>query len=212
MEIHPHGRNGGRAWSHWLLEGVLIFVSVGLAFGLEQYREYRADRKLAALVLESLEQEIAANRAILEPYIPLHRRWLTVLQHEPEVPADGKSGFEVWFEKRPPLPPDAKSPFPILRRSAWDAAVSGDALRLIDFGVSQRLSEIYRLQEITTENIDRLAKGALAQTATFDAGQRQPSIRMLWLDTADIESAEETLLDRYREYLPKISAAENAAH
>ena len=85
--------------------------------------------------------------------------------------------------------------------------MSGGALRLIDYDVAAALSEIYRVQEIATDNVDRLAKGALSTTATFDPASRVASVRLLWLTTLDIESAETILLDLYRKHLPTIRAA-----
>lgn len=211
MEAHAHVSKVGRISSHWLLEGLLIFISVGLAFSLAQYGEHRADRKLSARVLDGLRQEMADNLACLEPYVPLHRRWLAALDKESAAAADGKSGLEVWFATRPELPPGAKSPFPLPRRSAWDAALSGNALRLVDFELTRKLSEAYSLQQVVTDNIDRLANGPLAETATYDASARRASVRLLWLTLADIESSEEALLEAYRQQLGPLTKAANDA-
>jgi hypothetical protein len=211
VEAHAHVPKVGRTWSHWLLEGLFIFISVGLAFSLAQYGEHRADRKLTARVLDGLRQEMADNLALLEPYVPMHRRWLVALNKEGGTAVDGRSGLDVWFATRPELPPGAKSPFPLLRRSAWDATISGNALRLVDFELAQKLSEAYSLQQVVTDNRDRLANGPLAETATYDASARQASVRLLWLTLADVESSEEALLEVYKQQLGALTDAANAA-
>jgi hypothetical protein len=85
--------------------------------------------------------------------------------------------------------------------------VSGGALRLIDYDVAADLSEIYRVQEIAADNVDRLAKGPLSSVATFDPASRVPSVRLLWMTLLDIESAEEILLGLYAKHLPTIRNA-----
>jgi hypothetical protein len=174
----------GKTPPQWLLEGLFIIVSVALGFAVAQYGEYRSNRELATRVLKNLQGEVEHNLALLEPMVPIHHKWVEALDK-------------------------AESPFPFLRRSAWDAALSGGTLRLIDYDVAAALSEIYRVQEIATGNVDRLAKGALSTTATFDPASRVASVRLLWLTTLDIESAEAILLELYRKHLPMIRAAAN---
>jgi hypothetical protein len=193
----------------WLLEGLFIIVSVLLGFAAAQFGEYRNNRELAARALASVQAEIERNLANLEPYLPMHRKWGEALDNA-DTSDSAQSAVDVFFATRPPFPPAAKSPFPVLRRSAWDAAVSSGALRLIDYDVAAALSEIYRVQEIATTNVDdRLARGALTSTATFDPANRAASVRLLWLTMLDIEAAETALVDLYRRHLPTIRAAAN---
>lgn len=190
----------------WLLEGVFIVASVALGFAVTQYGEHRAERELAGRALASLRAEIEHNTAVLAPMVPTHVRWAKALA-KADRSTEGRSGIDVLFATRPPLPPHVPSPFPFLRQSAWDATVSGGALRLIDYGVAADLSEIYRVQETVNRNIDRLANGALSTTATYEPRSRDASVRLLWLTLLDIESAEAVLLDLYRKDLPAVRRA-----
>jgi hypothetical protein len=185
---------------------MLIIVSVALGFALAQLGEARSDRRLAERALVSLSAEIELNLAVLAPLVPVHDRWVTALANPDTVRQTG-SGIDVFFATRPPLPAGAGSPFPSLRQSAWDAAVSGDALRLIDYDVATTLSEIYRAQEQVRDNVNRLAAGALATTDTYDPQRRAASVRLLWLTVADILAAERALLTSYEEHLPTVRAA-----
>src|SRR4030095_3821543 len=103
---------------------------------------------------------------------------MNALQHADTSNAT-QSGLDIWFKLRPPMPNNL--PFTFLRRSAWAAAISGGAFRLIDYELSASLSDIYRGQEILSGNIDRLANGAFSTTATYDPAARVPSVRLLWL-------------------------------
>jgi hypothetical protein len=200
----------GKTAVHWLLEGVFIVVSVGLGFGVAQYRESRANHELAVRVLKSLQAEVEHNLETLAPLVPIHRVWTDALD-KADVSNSTKSGLDLYFDTRPKLPEGAKSSFAFLRRSAWDAAVSGGTLRLIDFDVAAALSDIYVTQEIATSNVGRLVNGPFSSAATFDPANRAASVRMLWLTMADIQSSEAILIDLYRRHLPAIRAAANEA-
>jgi hypothetical protein len=136
----------------------------------------------------------------------MHDQWVTAMA-APALGEAGQSGIDVFFATRPPLPANARSPFPVLRRSAWDAALATGALRLIEFETGAALSDIYRVQEILTENVNRLAEGALAQVAVYEPSSRVASVRLLWLTLADIAAAETELLKLYQQHLQLLEGA-----
>ena len=194
----------------WLLEGLLIVISVALGFWVTQIQQGRQDRELAERVLERIAQEIAANAETLEPYVAMHDTWLgrlTTAQTAVDAPTD--SAFDVFMNTRPPFPPGAPSPFPFLRRSAWDTALSAGIIRLVDHDLAASLSELYRAQELATQNVERLANGVLTSSNLYNPEDRRASVRLLWLTLADIQSAEVVLRDAYKEQLPKLQAAKN---
>lgn len=193
---------------HWLLEVLLIVIGVTLGFWVTQLQENRKDREHAARVLEGVQAEVEHNRAVLEPYVVMHEKWTEALA-KADTSNSSQSGLDVFFVTRPALPTRATTPFPVLRRSAWDVALSGGALRLIEYDVAAVLSDIYRVQEIATGNVDRLANGVLTSATPFDPANRAASVRLLWLTLADIVSAEAILLDLYRQHLPTIRAVAN---
>ena len=208
MKTPSESARVGRLLPHWVLEGIFIIVSVALGFGVAQFGEYRNNRELATRALKSLQAEIEHNLTILEPMVLIHEKWVAALA-KADTSNRSQAAIDVWFATRPSLPPGVGSSFPFLRRSAWDAAVSGGALRFIDYDVIAFLSDIYRVQAIATENVERLATGALSSTATYDPASRAAAVRLMWLTLADIQSAESTLLDLYRQHLPAIRRVAN---
>jgi hypothetical protein len=182
----------------------MVVVSVALGFGLAQFGEARADRRLAERALASLTAEVEQNLAALEPLVPVHETWVAELSAG-ELPADASSGIDVFLFTRPPLP-TGSAPFPILRQSAWDATLSGEAISLIDYDVTATLFEIYTAQELVRANITRLTTGALSATEFFDPADRAASARLLWLTMADILAAEQGLLRTYRDHLEVLRA------
>ena len=194
---------------HWLLEGVLIVISVALGFWVTQLQEARSDRRLAARVLDGVLAEVEHNRAVLEPFVPMHRAWANALTNV-DTSIARRSGWDVYVATRPAYPAGAQAAFPFLRRSAWDVALSGGALRLIDYDVAATLSDIYQLQELVGANVGRLVNAGFGAATTFDPASQAPSVRLIWLTLEDIAGAEAALLDLYRQHLPTIRAAADA--
>lgn len=195
--------------TRWVPEISLVIVSAALGFGAAQYGEHRNEQQLVAQITRGLTTELAENLAQLEPMVPFHNAWLSALNAAHAEP--NQSGLDVWFATRPPIPTGRTSPFVVLRRSAWDAAVAGGSLRLLDYERTAALSEVYSAQEILEENVRRLAEGALTQTATYDPASRRASVRLLWLTLADIHAAEVRLLELYRRHLPRAQGADASA-
>ena len=189
----------------WLLEGLLIVFSVVLGFWVSQLQSARADRELAARVLTTVHDEIAYNVALLGPYVDMHGVWTATLAKEAAQPGT-QAAFDVFMRTRPPIP-GGGTPFPVLRRSAWDAALAGGVVRLLDHDVAAALSDVYRRQQIVDDNIDRLAYNALGAASTFDVASRTPSLRLLRLTMLDIQSAEAMLAASYRRHTPAVRAA-----
>ena len=208
MEIHAHVPKIGKTPAHWLLEGLLIVVSVGLAFGVAQFRESRENHELAARVLKSLHAEVEHNLAILQPENAAHRKWVDALA-KADTSKSSQTGLDVFFATRPELPAEFRTAFPPLRRGAWDAALSTGALRLIDYDVVAAFSDIYQMQELVSGAVKTLASSGLSSTAAFDPASRAVSVRQLVLAMTEVEGTERLLLDLYRQHLSTIRAAAN---
>lgn len=99
----------GRSVPRWLLEGAVIFISVVLSFAVTQFGERRADREHVGRTLAGIETERKENLATLEPFAPLHRRWLKALQEADRSragsPGSTASLVFVHRSRRPPLYP-----------------------------------------------------------------------------------------------------------
>ena len=188
----------------FLLEGLLIVVSVALGFAVAQYGESRANRELGDRVLQGLRAEVERNLATLEPQLAMHRKWLQALANV--APSNGsQTGRDVFLATWPDFNPnDVKSPFRFLNRGAWDAALSTGALRLVDYDVVARLSEIYQWQESLEAAVEKLP---YTTTAFFDPASRSAAVQQLAFQINAIELTEGFLLAAYREHLPAIRAA-----
>jgi hypothetical protein len=188
--------------ARWLFEGVFIVISVLLGFGVAQYGENRANKELAQRALTSLQAELEFNLAAVEPYVAFHRAYVDAL--EKVNTANGESGFQIYLKVRPPLPHSSETDVPLPRRAAWDAAVSSGALRLIDYDLIARLSEIYTMQEHLGAAIGRIP---VSSPAFFDPASGDASVRLSQAALNEVAWAEQSLVALYRKQLPELRAS-----
>jgi hypothetical protein len=213
MEMHAHVPKMGKTLGHWLLEGLFIVISVALGFWVTQLREERQSHELAARVLKGLETEVRYNLAKLEPFIDIQQKWLDAMG-KLGTATDRQTGFPVcptsstacgvFFATRPDLG-DIKTSFPILRRAAWDTALSTGALRLLDYDLAAGLSEIYQMQELFRSNLEKVGPSS---TDWFDPAAREAAVRKQYMAMVELQYDErQLLLPLYRQYLPLIAGA-----
>ena len=190
----------------WLLEGVFIVISVLLGFAAAQYGEDRSNKELAHRALASLATELEYNLALVEPYIAFHRAHISALS---KVQSDqsNESAYQVFIGSRPPLPKDAQADNPLVRRAAWDAAASSGALRLIDYDLIAKLSEIYQMQDHVGEAARRIP---MSSPAFFDPRQGAASIHLALAALSEIAWAEQSVVALYHRHLPALQAAARA--
>lgn len=186
---------------HWLLEGIFIVVSVLLGFGINEFGEYRRERGLAARMLASIQSEVDYNRAAVSAFIPIHRAWRDALQKQ-STSVQAGSGIDVLLETRPQLSPEMRTNIPLLRRAAWDTALSTGSLRLIDYDLAAGLSEMYGMQDYAASAFSKL----FSEPSFFDPSARASMIRVAQTSMQEMTWAEETLLALYDKHLPAIRA------
>lgn len=187
---------------HWLLEGLLIVVSVVLGFSLTELGEYRNERQLASRMIASIRMEVEYNHATLSPFLPIHRRWQEALEREDPARGAG-SAVDRLRATRPPLPADVRTNIPLLRRAAWDTALSTGGLRLIDYDLAAGLSEIYSMQAYASATFPRL----FLEPVFFDVERRSAAIMVAQTSLQELVWAEQTLLDLYDKHLPVLRAS-----
>ena len=192
-------RTQGRAPMHWLLEGIFIVVSVLLGFSLTEFGQYRSERELAARMLTSVRTEVEYNRALLSRFVPIHRTWQAALAAEDPSSGTG-SAVDVLLARRPTLPAEFTTNVPVLRRAAWDTALSTGALRLIDYDLAAGLSEIYGMQDYAGATFPKL----FSDPSFFDPTVRSATITLSQTIMRELVFAEETLLGLYEKHLPAI--------
>jgi len=191
-----------RGLSSWLAEGVLIVISVVLGFYVSQCGDNRADSRLKARALASLRAELEHNLAAVQPYVSFHEALANALE-KTDAAAKHESGFEAYLRVRQ-LPEGFATDVPIVRRAAWDAAVSSGALRLIDYVLVASLAEVYQMQDHLGDAINRIPTST---PAFFDPAMGNPSVHLAHPAVQEMTFAEQSLVALYRKQLDALSAS-----
>ena len=167
------------------------------------YGEYRTNQELASRAAGSLRAELEYTLSVVEPYVPYHRAHVAALQ-KVDAAASCESGYQAFTRVRPPLPSGALADVPILRRAAWDAASSSGAMRLIDYDLIARLSEIYQFQDHLRDAIQRIP---ISSATFFDPASGPASVRVCQAALTEVAWAEQVLVDLYRKQLLDFSTS-----
>jgi hypothetical protein len=204
MEVHSHVPKIGKTPVHWLLEGVFIVASVLLASSVGQCREARQNHELASHVLENLRAEVEYNKSVVAPQRAMHLQWIESLDKADKT-NPRMSGIDLLMAARPDLEKlHLGSTFEIFHKAAWDAAVSTGSMRLIDYDVAARLSEIYDMQQHVADSIARIPLG---QSAFFDPAMREATTHQTLAAMSEITWTEARLLELYDRYLSSAKTA-----
>ncbi len=213
METHAHVPKLGSTLKHWLIEGTFIAFSVGLGFWVSGIRERNQNKELVERVLRAVDDEIAYNRAQIEPSLPFEKKWIANLEAA-GLSKNLKSGYGgcptsetacgLFFATRPPRG-SSTSNFPVLRSAAWETAAATGALRLMDIQLVAGLSELYQIQDLYKANIDKVGSGS---TDWFDPAFHEPAVRKLYLALDELYyDQSDVLLPLYNKLQPIVHAA-----
>ena len=192
-----------RPWwsSRLFFECLVIVASVALGFLVTEWRQRVADQELSRQILTNVVAEMTGNRRRLEQQITLHRGMLDGLD-KLGPPAADASGWDVITGSLK----GSTNALP-LRRAAWDAAVSSGALRLIDYDVAARLSDIYLIQEEAYGRTNRRMGEALFIPESFMPGRSREVAQMFRRLLEELHGQETYMLEVYDEHLPALREA-----
>jgi hypothetical protein len=193
-------RDAVKSTSRLLFEAVLIVLSVAIGFAVQEWRERADDRELAARVLRNVRAEVEYNIKQVEEQIGRHQKMIEAMRAaDLSNPKDTAWAIMVRTLKGGP----GAAP---LRRAAWDGAVSMGALRVIDYDMAARLSEIYVAQDVyglTVANGPQL----LYTPTLFDPATRGVGAQIVEWMMVELEGNETFVLDVYQRHLPALRAA-----
>ena len=203
-----HPLHGWRSWlPRVLAESVLIVFSVLLALGVDEWRE---DRELARQVQEAraaFATEIRGNLELLksEQFHGHHKRMWAHYRLQSEA---GDAGDQARLDELHAI--EVKEfgngvwPTP-LRDAVWRSLSQSDLIRHMNSAEVFTLVDIYREQEEIDRMHNRMFEAWLQPTAAgIDPEFRRSRIQSTRMYLADVVAAEQRLLARYGEILPKL--------
>lgn len=194
---------GIRGWTRVLVESALIVFSILLALAVNEMRDGLRLNDQRQRALTNIREEVEHNLAALESALPYHTdvaESLGAMLASPGANADG-TGFAAVVRAAPMglNPPD-------IRRTAWETAVSTDAVARFDYELTYRLGGLYDAQAIGVEATIRRAIDLIMSTALFDPAQSEPATRLMLMLSRELVAQESTLAGHYRSSLAALDS------
>lgn len=190
---------GNRSAVAVLIEMVLIVMAVLAALVVDEWKEDRANNRLAAEVLERIETELKSNVTELEGVHKAHQALYDNLKKGLEK-AEKKGKFdniELGINLR----------LGVFQRTAWETAIVTQAVRYMDFEVVQKLSAIYDVHELYKNQLDTTLRSLYS--INFHLEDRLLSQLQVFLhNLAAVLQLEKGLLELCREHL-ELGVADN---
>jgi hypothetical protein len=183
---------------HHLIQAILIFASVFMAFWLNEYRLKQIQKNETARALEAVVDEVESNLDILERWAPYHKSMLERLEDLFE-----KDSVRHLAHFNPAILSDNYIGFmrEILTRHAWDFIHAQN----IQFDLETRLDIImvYEQQKFVDKSLDRLIEMNY-QRQTFDPEKMVENYQLLHSMLGDLWGQEVAMIENYRYRLDRI--------
>ena len=138
----PAGRAWGKSAARIALEVALISVGVFLGLAGEQWREDRRHRELAASSLRRFRSEIVENRKAVSDVRDYHAKLLKQLQNYLSKERKSRNTADVTIQGLR---------FVTFDQTAWDLALTTQALTYVDPDLAFALSHVYNVQKVFNE-------------------------------------------------------------
>ncbi len=130
--------------THLLFETVTIMIGILLALGVNEWRDENKNDQIIQKSIHNIIIEIEKNRSSLEQIIPYHQS--CKLSIEPKH--NTKDFLSVWKGLNPPK----------LYQSAYESAKVVKAMTLMDYELSNAISQLYAQQQFFYEMLHMYAQ------------------------------------------------------
>lgn len=179
------------AWlAEVMVQSVMIVLSILLALWVDQWKQDRAERRLADVSLSNFLHEVQRNQARLDDILPYHTGMRSLLK---EVEAGHAITTPAEFQSTVGL--DGLRP-PFLLATAWQTAVATGALQHIDYETVSALSLTYTLQDRFREE-SRSGIQTVLQASNFQPGHAEGALRSANIFLDEVVANEEELRATY---------------
>jgi hypothetical protein len=176
-----------------LIQGVLIFASVFLAFWLNDYRVEVQERRATEAAVEAVTREISENQAILERWAPYHLEISRRMEERLEGGLDGIREFDPFALM------DERGIFQeILTNDSWEFLRQSDVR--LDIDTRLTINRVFRQQEY----VDRAVRDAVAfldSREVFDQSLAAENLVLFYRLITDLYYQELAMIETYRSTL-----------
>ncbi len=180
-----------------LIQAVLIFTSVFLAFWLNELRVLNAEKQRTHEAIESVINEVSNNKAILERWMPKHSLMISAAEEFLQNSLDTIQQFNPQFiTKGEPIFRE------ILTYDSWDyIKQTGTKLDINDRIL---ISRIYKQQEYVDYSIKELTQNFYKQRELFDNEKRIENYIIYYNLIKEIYAQENAMIREYQYLLNKL--------
>jgi hypothetical protein len=176
-----------------LIQGVLIFASVFLAFWLNDYRIQVGERRATQAAMEAVINEVETNRGILERWSPYHREISERLEAHALAGGSESGPFNPYAFM------DERGIFrEILTYDSWEYLRQSDVR--LDLETRLAVNRVFRQQEYV-ENAVRAAVSFLGERELFDPARSDENQVIFHRLITDLYYQQVALLETYGRFL-----------
>jgi hypothetical protein len=173
-----------------LINGVIVFSSVFLAFWLSDYRQEQLQRQVSDQVLLSVKEEIRTNKKILERWAPEHKQMIARAEDFLTHGIDTAHGFNLGIitNGRPIMQE-------LLTTSSWENLNQSNLM--IDMNDRILINRIYRQQLYVENAISKIADDFFNQRELLDATKARDNYIIFYRLISDLYGQEMAMITEY---------------
>lgn len=175
-----------------MVQAILIFTSVFLAFALNEYRIKRVEKKETQEALQAVIAEIERNMIIIEHYIPYHEELMT--NAGLLIESDSLRYMEN-FEAALLSPNYRGIMRDILTKQAWHY-INAENIKF-DLKTRMDIIFVYQQQEFVERSINRIVD-SMMDRAMFDPKRKEENATLFYIYISDLWGQETAILETYK--------------
>jgi len=176
--------------THLVFQTASIMIGILLALGVNEWRDERQNDQIVLKSIHNIIFEIEKNRTSLEEIIPYHQSCKLSIEPGENEETDPNDFLSVWKGLNPPK----------LYQSAYESAKVVKAMTLMDYELSNAISQLYAQQQFFYDMLHMYAR-VLISDLTMHPKKQPLSYASLVPVFNDLTVMEEELKTKYSSVL-----------
>jgi hypothetical protein len=184
--------------SDHLIQAVLIFASVFLAFWLSDYRQNQSEKQQVKNAIDAVVNEVSLNKGVLERLMPVLQSTVSRTEHFLENSLDTVTVFNDYYLTANEL--------------RFNELITDDSYQYLNqnniyIAIDKRLliNRIYKQQEFVISSINELVQ-FYKQRELFDSDKTTENYIIFYRNIREIEGQLIAMLTEYENALKKLSS------
>ncbi len=189
----------GQAVLDHLIQAMLIFASVFLAFWLNDYRLKKIEKRTTRSAIEAVVNEIESNKATLERWAPRHETFIERAAHFIEQSLDTVYMFNTqYINQGQPIFQE------IITYDSWDLLRQANIQ--MDLDTRLIINRIYRQQEYVEHALKALTHDFFRERELFDPAKTRENYLIYYGLLSELYGQEIALIREYEFALKQLKS------